>query len=151
MQPKSNREPFTILIAEDEKTDAFFVQEAVNRMSCKTSLHIVPDGQAVMDFLAREGDYTSAPRPDIILLDINMPRKNGHEVLAEIKANPDLRAIPVIMLSGSNADKDIVRSYENHANAFVTKANDFSGVMRLMTAIENFWFRSVTLQQDGKN
>ncbi len=149
MQPKANREPFTILIAEDERTDAFFVQEAVNRMACKTSLYIVPDGQAVMEFLMRQGEYAAVPRPDIILLDINMPRKNGHEVLVEIKSNPDLRTIPVIMLSGSNAERDIVRSYENHANAFVTKANDFSGVLRLMAAIEGFWFRAVTLHQEN--
>ncbi|MDP2205994.1 MAG: response regulator [Alphaproteobacteria bacterium] len=147
MQPKANKEPFVILIAEDEKTDAFFVQEAVNRMSCKTDLRIVRDGQAVMDFLARLDEYAKAPRPDIILLDINMPRKNGHEVLAEIKANADLRTIPVIMLSGSNAERDILKSYENHANAFVTKANDFSGMVRLMAAIEGFWFRSSALMQ----
>jgi len=147
MQPKANKEPFVILIAEDEKTDAFFVQEAVNRMSCKTDLRIVRDGQAVMDFLARLDEYAEAPRPDIILLDINMPRKNGHEVLAEIKANADLRTIPVIMLSGSNAERDILKSYENHANAFVTKANDFSGMVRLMAAIEGFWFRSSALMQ----
>jgi len=149
MQPKANREPFTILIAEDERTDAFFVQEAVNRMTCKTNLYIVPDGQAVMEFLMRQGEYAAVPRPDIILLDINMPRKNGHEVLVEIKSTPDLRTIPVIMLSGSNAERDIVRSYENHANAFVTKANDFSGVLRLMAAIEGFWFRAVTLHQEN--
>lgn len=147
MQPKANKEPFVILIAEDEKTDAFFVQEAVNRMSCKTDLHIVCDGQAVMDFLTRGGEYAEAPRPDIILLDINMPRKNGHEVLVEIKGDADLRTIPVIMLSGSNAERDILKSYENHANAFVTKANDFSGMVKLMAAIEEFWFRSSTLMQ----
>lgn len=147
MQPKANKEPFVILIAEDEKTDAFFVQEAVNRMTCKTDLHIVRDGQAVMDFLRRQGDYAQMPRPDIILLDINMPRKNGHEVLAEIKADNALRAIPVIMLSGSNAEKDVLKSYENHANAFVTKANDFSGMVKLMAAIEGFWFRSTALMQ----
>lgn len=148
MQPKANKEPFVILIAEDERTDAFFVQEAVNRMTCKTELHIVKDGQAVMDFLARTGEYVDMPQPDIILLDINMPRKNGHEVLADIKENPALRHIPVIMLSGSNAQRDIVKSYDLHANAFVTKANDFSGMLRVMSAIEAFWFRSVSLSQD---
>ena len=138
MQPKANK----------ERTDAFFVQEAVNRMTCKTELHIVKDGQAVMDFLARTGEYVDMPQPDIILLDINMPRKNGHEVLADIKENPALRHIPVIMLSGSNAQRDIVKSYDLHANAFVTKANDFSGMLRVMSAIEAFWFRSVSLSQD---
>lgn len=147
MQPRANKEPFVILMAEDEKTDAFFAQEAVKRMACQTSLHIVRDGQAVMDFLMRQGEYAAAPRPDIVLLDINMPRKNGHEVLAEIKAAPELRAIPVIMLSGSNANRDIAKSYENYANAFVTKANDFSGMVRLMAAIEEFWFRSASLMQ----
>ncbi len=148
MQPKSNKEPFVILIAEDERTDAFFVQEAVNRMACKTELHIVKDGQAVMDFLARTGEYAGMPRPDIILLDINMPRKNGHEVLADIKENPAFRQIPVIMLSGSNAVRDVVKSYDLHANAFVTKANDFSGMLRVMAAIEAFWFRSASLSQE---
>lgn len=147
MQPKANKEPFVILIAEDERTDAFFVQEAVSRMSCKTDLHIVKDGQAVMDFLTHSGDYADAPQPDIILLDINMPRKNGHEVLADIKDNPALRHIPVIMLSGSNAERDIAKSYSLHANAFVTKANDFSGMLRMMAAIEAFWFRSAALPQ----
>lgn len=148
MQPKANKEPFVILIAEDERTDAFFVQEAVSRMTCKTELHIVKDGQAVMDFLARTGEYADMPRPDIILLDINMPRKNGHEVLADIKENPALRRIPVIMLSGSNAERDVVKAYDLHANAFVTKANDFSGMLRVMTAIESFWFRSTALPQE---
>ncbi len=148
MQPKANKEPFVILIAEDERTDAFFVQEAVNRMTCKTELHIVKDGQAVMDFLARTDEYAGMPRPDIILLDINMPRKNGHEVLSDIKQNPAFRHIPVIMLSGSNAARDVVKSYDLHANAFVTKANDFSGMLRVMSAIEAFWFRSASLSQE---
>lgn len=148
MQPKANKEPFVILIAEDERTDAFFVQEAVNRMMCKTELHIVKDGQAVMDFLARTDEYAGMPRPDIILLDINMPRKNGHEVLSDIKQNPAFRHIPVIMLSGSNAARDVVKSYDLHANAFVTKANDFSGMLRVMSAIEAFWFRSASLSQE---
>src|SRR6218665_2739569 len=121
VQPKAKKHPFFILIAKDERTDAFFVQEAVSRMACKTELHIVKDGQAVMDFLARTGEYADMPRPDIILLDINMPRKNGHEVLADIKENPALRRIPVIMLSGSNAERDVVKAYDLHANAFVTK------------------------------
>lgn len=145
MLPKSNTEPFVILLAEDEKTDAFFVQEAINRMECITQLHSVKDGQSVLDFLRREGEFSQAPRPDIVLLDINMPRKNGHEVLSDIKSDPALQAIPVIVLSGSSAEKDIQRSYAAHANAYVMKAYDFSGMMKLMAAIEVFWFRSTTL------
>lgn len=134
-------EPFVILMAEDEPTDAYFAQEALKQLSCQASLHVVKDGQAAIDFLRRTGDHTAAPRPHVIILDINMPLKNGYDVLSEIKADPALRPIPVIMLSGSNAEKDVAKSYALHANAFVTKANDFSSMMRLMQAIEAFWFR----------
>jgi CheY-like chemotaxis protein len=148
MQPQGHKEPFVILMAEDEETDAFFVREAVKCMERKVALHVVRDGVEVMDFLRRQGSYAGAPGTDIVLLDVNMPRKNGHEVLAEIKADALLRVIPVIMFSGSGAERDIRRSYENHANAYVVKANDFSGMLRLMAAIEGFWLGSAALPRD---
>lgn len=140
-----NTEPFVILVAEDQETDGFFLQEASKRLTTLTNLHIVPTGQAVLDFLKRKGDYTSAPKPDMILLDINMPGRSGHEILAEIKEDPEVMHIPVVMLSGSDAEKDLFSSYEFHANAYVVKPRDFNDMLSLMQALEIFWFKTAVL------
>lgn len=140
-----NKEPFVILVGEDQETDGFFLQEAAKRLDTLTSLHIVPTGQGVIDFLKRAGGYASAARPDMVLLDINMPGRNGHEILAEIKADPETMHIPVIMLSGSDADKDLFNSYEYHANAYVVKPGGFNDMLSLMQALEFFWFKTAVL------
>jgi len=142
---RPNAEPFVILVGEDQETDGFFLQEAAKRLETLTRLHIVPSGQAVIDFLKRTGVYASAPRPDMVLLDINMPGKSGHEILSEIKSDPEIMHLPVIMLSGSDADKDLFGSYEYHANAYVVKPRDFNDMQVLMQALETFWFKTAVL------
>ena len=140
-----NTEPFVILVAEDQETDGFFLQEAAKRLNTLTSLHIVPSGQAVMEFLKKTGGHASAPTPDMVLLDINMPGRNGHEILSDIKGDPEIMHIPVVMLSGSDADKDLFSSYEYHANAYVVKPRDFNDMLSLMQALETFWFKTAVL------
>lgn len=145
MPGQPNSEPFVILVGEDQQTDGFFLQESARRLKTLTSMHVVVSGQEVLDFLKREGGHASAPRPDIILLDINMPGKNGHEVLREIKGDPEMANLPVIMLSGSDAEKDMFSSYEYQANAYVVKPGDFNAMLALMQALESFWFKTATL------
>ncbi|HEX2753540.1 MAG TPA: response regulator [Alphaproteobacteria bacterium] len=144
-KPQPNAEPFVILIGEDQETDGFFLQEAAKRLETLTSLHIVTSGQAVLDFLKQRGAYVSAPKPDMLLLDINMPGKNGHETLSEIKSDPEIMHLPVVMLSGSDADRDLFSSYEYHANAYVVKPGDFNDMLLLMQALETFWFKTAVL------
>jgi len=145
VKPQTNAEPFVILVGEDQETDGFFLQEAAKRLETLSSLHIVPSGQAVIDFLKQRGDYASAPKADMVLLDINMPGKNGHDTLGEIKTDPEIMHIPVVMLSGSDADKDLFSSYEYHANAYVVKPRDFNDMLWLMQALETFWFKTAVL------
>ena len=134
-----------ILLVEDSPSDAFIAKEALKRSGTESNLHIAQDGVEAMAFLRKEAEYAGAPRPDIILLDLNMPRKDGREVLAEIKTNDRLRCIPVIVFTSSNAPQDIMKSYQLHANCYITKPTDFNEFKALLGAIENFWFKSVTL------
>jgi two-component system response regulator len=109
------------------------------------AIHVVEDGIQALDFLYKRGNYASAPRPDLILLDLNLPRKNGREVLAEIKADPDLRTIPIVVLTTSNADDDILKAYNLNANCYVVKPVGFDNFMKAMQSIRHFWFSVVTL------
>lgn len=143
-KPK-NSEPFVILVAEDEKTDSFFLTEASKHMTCVNHVHVVTDGAQAMDFLKRRGNYSSAPRPDILLLDINMPGRNGHDVLQDVKSDPELQHLPVIVLSGSFLEKEVQTSYASLANAYVVKADNFDDMCKLMQSIETFWFQLAVL------
>lgn len=145
MTAEANSEPFVILVGEDQQTDGFFLQESAKRLKSLTNLHVVTSGQEVIDFLKHEGDHTSAPKADLVLLDINMPGKNGHEALQEIKEDPEIMHIPVIMLSGSDAEKDMFSSYDYRANAYVVKPRDFNAMLSLMEALEFFWFKTAVL------
>jgi len=145
MVKSRNSEPFIILVAEDEKTDSFFLQEASKHMSCVNHVHVVTDGAQAMDFLKRRGDFSSAPRPDILLLDINMPGRNGHDVLQDVKSDPELQHLPVIVLSGSFLEKEVKASYASLANAYVVKADNFEDMCLLMRSIEVFWFQLAVL------
>lgn len=142
-----NLPPIEILAAEDEETDAFFLEQAFEQLEYKSNLHIVRDGQEVMEYLGRCVEDGAAPLPHIIFLDINMPRKNGHETLEEIKAHDTFRHIPVIMFSGSKAEDDVKRCYDNNACAYVPKAKSFGEMMEIVSRIEKFWFESVILPQ----
>ncbi|MCB9963563.1 MAG: response regulator [Rhodospirillales bacterium] len=145
MIARINHEPIEILVAEDESTDILFVQRAFKHTNYRANLNIVPNGEELMAYLRKEKDYKDKPTPDLILMDINMPRKNGHEALQEIKHDEVLKSIPVIMLSGSNANADIMKSYQNYANAYMPKSANFDEMETFVKAIEDFWMARVHL------
>jgi CheY-like chemotaxis protein len=134
-----------ILLVEDNPGDVRLTGEGLREGKIRNNLHVVGDGIAAMAFLRREGQYADAPRPDLVLLDLNLPLKDGREVLAEIKADDDLRRIPVVVLTTSNAEQDIIRSYDLAANCFVTKPLDFESFVSVVKSIEEFWFSIVRL------
>jgi two-component system, chemotaxis family, response regulator Rcp1 len=134
-----------ILIVEDNEGDARLIKEVFNENKVYNSLHFVRDGVEAMDFLYARDKFRQALRPDLIILDLNLPRKDGREVLAEIKADPLLKHIPVVIMTISQADEDIVKSYNLHANCYVTKPIDLNQFSKVIRSIENFWFSIVQL------
>ena len=134
-----------ILLVEDSPGDARLTREAFADARLDVRLSTVRDGEEAMAFLRRQGDYTEAPRPDLVLLDLNMPRKNGREVLEEIRSDDDLRHLPVVVLTTSNADRDILDCYRHWANCYVVKPMDFERFMEVVQCIENFWLSIVRL------
>lgn len=140
-----NTRPFEILLVEDNPGDVLLTQEALQEAKLRVTLNVVSDGVEALDFLHRRGPYAAATRPDLILLDLNMPRKDGREVLEEVKTDPALCSIPVVVLTTSQAEQDIVRSYHLHANAYVTKPVDLDQFITIVQSINQFWFTIVTL------
>jgi len=134
-----------VLLVEDDPGDVLLTKEAFADNKVKNNLNIVSDGEEATAYLRRQGVYADAPRPDLILLDLNLPRKDGREVLRDIKADPDLRSIPVIVLTTSEADEDILNSYDLHANAYVTKPVDFDSFIRIVRQIDDFFVTVVKL------
>jgi CheY-like chemotaxis protein len=134
-----------ILMVEDNPGDARLTQEALKESKVYNNLHHVRDGVEAMEFLLKEGSFHDAPTPDIILLDLNLPRKDGRQVLAELKAIPRLKNIPVVVLTTSEAEQDIVKSYELHANCYITKPVDLDKFVEIIHGIENFWLSIVKL------
>ena len=134
-----------MLLVEDNPDDVDLTIEALEDTKVANRLHVVTDGVAALSFLRREGEYAQAPRPAVILLDLNLPKKDGREVLADIKDDPVLRRIPVIVLTTSSAQEDIQRAYDTHANCYITKPVDFEQFVRVIQAIENFWLTVVQL------
>jgi len=134
-----------ILLVEDNPGDIRLIIEALRDAKVATELHVVGDGEEAIDFLRRRGRHTDAPRPDIVLLDLNLPRLEGREVLADIKADDDLARIPIIVLTSSSAREDIVRSYELHANSFITKPVDFQEFIAAVRSLECFWLEVAQL------
>ncbi|GAA0987762.1 response regulator [Acrocarpospora macrocephala] len=134
-----------VLLVEDDPGDVLLTQEAFEHNKVRNKLHVVSDGEQAMAFLRRQGDYTDVPRPDLVLLDLNLPRKDGREVLEEIKDDPELRAIPVVVLTTSEAEEDILRSYRLHANAYVSKPVDFDQFIRVVRQIDDFFVTVVKL------
>jgi CheY-like chemotaxis protein len=128
-----------VLLVEDDAGDVLLTQEAFEHYRIRNPLHVVPDGVAALRFLRREGEHADAPRPGLILLDLNLPLMNGCEVLAEIKSDERLRSIPVVVLTTSQAEEDIMRSYDLHANAYVAKPIDFIWFMDVIRQIDNFF------------
>ncbi len=134
-----------VLLVEDDEGDVLMTREAFEHYKIQNRLHVTGDGEQAMQFLRREGQYADAPRPGLILLDVNLPRKSGMEVLAELKQDDDLLTIPVIMLTTSQAEEDIVRSYSLHANAFVSKPVDFEHFIEAIRQIDTFFLNLVKL------
>jgi CheY-like chemotaxis protein len=145
---RSTVRPIEILLIEDSPSDADLAREALGQGKILNNLHFVEDGVAAIDFLRRRGLYVSAPRPDLILLDLNLPKKSGQEVLSEIKTDPDLKLIPVVILTTSAAQEDILKSYSLHANCYITKPVDFVQFTRVVKLIEEFWLAVVKLPVD---
>ena len=144
---KGNR-PVEILLVEDSPGDVRLVKEALKSAEVANRLHVVSDGLDAMAFLHRQGKYDSAVRPDLILLDLNLPKKNGRETLAEIKQDPHLRRIPVVIFTISKAEDDIIGAYELNANCYITKPVDFEQFMAVIKSIESFWLTTVRLPSD---
>jgi len=134
-----------VLLVEDDPGDILMTREAFQHHKIQNKLHVVTDGEQALQFLHQTGEYTSAPRPGLILLDLNLPRRSGHEVLAELKEDPQLRVIPVVILTTSQAEEDILRSYSLHANAYVSKPVDFERFMDVIRQIDNFFVTVVKL------
>jgi CheY-like chemotaxis protein len=140
--------PIEILLVEDNPGDVRLAQEGLKEGKLRNHLHVASDGDEAMRFLRKEGPFQEAPHPDLILLDLNLPRKDGREVLAEIKADDGLKRIPVVILTTSGAEEDIVRSYDLHANCYVTKPVDFDRFIHVVRSIEDFWFTVVRLPSE---
>lgn len=137
--------PIEILLVEDSPSDTELTIEALREGKMRNNLSTVEDGVQALDFLRRRGPYADAPRPDLIMLDLNLPRKDGREVLAEIKADPALKTIPVVVLTTSRAEQDILRAYHLNANCYITKPVDFEQFINVVRTIESFWLMVVTL------
>lgn len=137
--------PVDILLVEDNPGDVMLIEEVLGDSKIRNTLHVVSDGEQAMEFVRRQGEHARAPRPDLILLDLNLPRKSGREVLREIKSDPDLKSIPVVVLTSSKSEEDVIKSYELHANAYISKPSDFQQFVKVMHAIEDFWFLIVKL------
>lgn len=145
MSTLSNARCIEILLVEDNPGDVRLTQEAFKGAKILNHLYVVNDGVDALDFLYRRGKHTQAQRPDLILLDLNLPRKNGREVLAEIKADETLKRIPVVILTTSRAEEDILKAYNLHANCYITKPVDFVQFTNVINTIESFWLSIVTL------
>ena len=137
--------PIDILLVEDDPGDVLMTREAFAHHKIRNPLHVAEDGVEALRVLKREEPFESAPRPGLILLDLNLPRKDGRELLGEIKQDPGLRTIPVVVLTTSEAEEDILRSYELHANAYVTKPVDFEKFVEVVRKIDDFWVTVVKL------
>jgi two-component system, chemotaxis family, response regulator Rcp1 len=146
MAPDKVEEIFVqILLVEDNPADVNLLEEVFLRSKIANNLHVVNDGDQAMDFLYKRGNFAASPRPDLVLLDIGLPRKSGLEVLAEIKGDPGLKRIPVVMLTTSKAEEDILKSYDLHANSYITKPVHLEQFFEVVKTIESFWFGIVKL------
>ena len=137
--------PIEILLVEDNPGDVRLAREALKENKVENNLHVVEDGVLAMEFLRKQGKYQNATRPDLILLDLNLPKKDGREVLAEIKADTNLKRIPVVMLTISKAEEDILRAYNLHVNCYITKPIDLDQFIKVVRTVEDFWLTIVKL------
>ncbi|MCX7592347.1 MAG: response regulator [Fischerella sp.] len=145
MSVETDEKHKTIFLVEDNKADIRLIQEALKNSAIPHQIVTVRDGVDAMAYLRQEGKYAGAPRPDLILLDLNLPKKDGREVLAEIKTDPKLKRIPVVVLTTSHNDEDIFHSYDLHVNCYITKSRNLSQLFQIVKGIEDFWLSTVTL------
>jgi CheY-like chemotaxis protein len=143
--------PVEILLVEDSPSDTELTVEALREAKIRNHLSTVEDGVQAVEFLRREGKFAAAPRPDLIMLDLNLPRKDGREVLAEIKSDDSLKTIPVVVLTTSRAEQDVLRAYQHHANCYIAKPVDFEKFLNVVRSIESFWLMVVTLPKPAKS
>lgn len=151
MNMKAMGRPIEILLVEDSPGDVRLTQESLRETKVRNKLHVVTDGVEALAFLRRKGDYAHVPRPDLILLDLNLPKKDGREVLAEIKSDERLKRIPVVIMTISSAEEDILQSYNLHANCYISKPIDLNQFVKVVKSIENFWLTIVQLPPEGNN
>ncbi len=142
-------EPVEILLVEDNEADVRLTIEALKDAKLANNMHVAKDGVEALEFLRRQGEYAEAKCPHLVLLDLNLPRKNGQEVLEEIKDDPDLRRIPVVILTASQAEEDIIRTYNLHANCYIQKPIEFKKFIDVIDAVQDFWFSIVKLPPNG--
>lgn len=148
----NNNKPITILLADDDADDCILARDAIEESKLAADLHIVGDGEELMDYLHHRGKYSGtaiSPRPGLILLDLNMPRKDGREALKEIKEDPNLRRIPVVILTTSIAEEDIYRTYDLGANSYIAKPVTFDMLITIMKSLGQYWFEIVDLPKNG--
>lgn len=148
MYLEADVKPVDILLVEDNPGDVRLTEEALEESKLINNLHVVTDGIEAMKFLKKKGEYANAARPDIILLDLNLPKKDGREVLAEIKQDEILKRIPIVILTTSKSEEDILRTYDLHANCYVSKPVDFDEFIKIVQAVHSFWFTIVKLPQE---
>ena len=156
MQATTRERPIEVLLVEDNPADARLMREALRDAKVQSQISVVSDGAQALEFLRNQGKYQNAPRPDMILLDLNLPKKDGREVLAEIKNDPELMLIPVAVLTTSQAHQDIIKAYKLHANCYITKPMELDHFARVVESFEDFWLKIVTLPPkevhlDGKS
>ena len=144
----SSLKPIEILLVEDNAADVRLTEEALKEGKVRNNLHVARDGMEALEFLRRQGKYANATRPDLILLDLNLPRRDGREVLAEIKDDPELKLIPVVVLTTSSAEADILKSYKLHANCYITKPVDLEQFVSVVKSIDDFWLTVVRLPSE---
>lgn len=145
MSTRTGNRPIEILLVEDNPGDARLTEEALKEGKVRNNLHHARDGVEAMRFLERQGEHKDKPRPDLVLLDLNLPRKDGREVLADMRKNPELKTIPVVVLTTSEAEQDVVRTYELCANCYITKPVDLEKFITIVRSIEDFWLTIVRL------
>ena len=142
--------PIEILLVEDNPGDVLLTREALNGVKIYNNLHVAVDGDEALAFLHKEGEYASAPRPDLILLDLNLPRRDGREVLAEIKQDEQLMTIPVVILTTSTDEEDVLKTYQLHANCYITKPLDLDQFVKVVRSVEDFWLSIVRLPKSNE-
>jgi two-component system, chemotaxis family, response regulator Rcp1 len=150
MKTTASIRPIDILLVEDNPGDIDLTREALGMGKLHNTLHVVQDGVAALDFLRKTGKYVNSPRPDLIILDLNLPKKDGRQVLAEIKADEDFKRIPVVILTTSRAEEDILKTYNLHANCFITKPIELKQFLHVVQSIEAFWLSIVVLPDRDK-